>query len=33
VFVYYNNDGNAAAVRNARRLLELLAVSARRAAA
>jgi uncharacterized protein YecE (DUF72 family) len=33
VFVYYNNDGNAAAVHNALRLLELLAVPSRRAAA
>jgi uncharacterized protein YecE (DUF72 family) len=30
VFVYFNNDGRAAAIRNARRLLELLEASAAR---
>jgi len=32
-YVYFNNDGRAAAVRNARRLVELLQASARRRAA
>ena len=33
VYVYFNNDGRAAAVRNARRLMELLEASAVRRAA
>jgi uncharacterized protein YecE (DUF72 family) len=33
VYVYFNNDGRAAAVRNARRLVQLLEVGARRRAA